>query len=272
MIAILFCRLARRNTTGDECYWVPSRLLLLFLLFPVQSSGVPLHPCLLFHNANKSHRPLSTAPARTQTGLNSGSRSQAISECTLSRALTCNITVESSIFQIFHSQREEMSSLVFFVFFYCLFIYLFLPPLTRSPCTRAALRPTWWWSTASRREPPSSSAPVAMASSRTQSSSPFRRGLCTCRSCRCVTCPGGCAAVNASALCASTLTRLLTVGQAFHHVLPSDYFFLSVSLTVINALSRTHARTHTNCCQHPLQRHTYRLHLILSPPSPVFQS
>lgn len=90
----------------------------------IQSSGVPLHPCLLFHNANKSHRPLSSATARTQMGLNSGSRSQAISECTLSRALTCDITAESSIF---HSQREEMSSLVVFFFFtvQLLFFYFF---------------------------------------------------------------------------------------------------------------------------------------------------
>lgn len=58
-------------------------------------------------------------------------------------------------------------------------ILLLCRPL-RSPCTHAGLQQTWWWSTASRQEPPSSSALVATVSSRTQSSSPSPRGLCTC--------------------------------------------------------------------------------------------
>lgn len=47
----------------------------------------------------------------------------------------------------------------------------------RLPSTHVALQQIWCWSTASRQEPPLSLVPVAMASSRMQSSSPSPRGL-----------------------------------------------------------------------------------------------
>lgn len=66
--------------------------------------------------------------------------------------------------------RKAWDLLVINVWFLCPFHF-------RLPSMHAALQRTWWWSIASRRERPSSSVHVATASSRTQSSSHFPRGL-----------------------------------------------------------------------------------------------
>lgn len=99
---------------------VPSSSSLSSSSAHAHSSGLPLHPCLLFHNANKSPWPVSSAPVKTQTGLNSSSRPQTVSKCTLSRALTCAITAESTIF-LFAAGRNVRP--LFFGLFACCFFY-----------------------------------------------------------------------------------------------------------------------------------------------------